>query len=172
VKLDELIKKARERDLSDTSALQDLFDVCRLYESENFEEAHSVNKEVRRLSAKYSKERTDVKMFELNKRALLFDAPYELDAYLQYLEWNRKPQERFYLPRRRIMKRVADAMQRLVDGDLDELFLSMPPRVGKTTMLMLFMTWLVGRDPERSNLYSAYSDVITSAAAWKSSMTR
>ena len=51
----------------------------------------------------------------------------------------------------------------LVDGSLDELFLSMPPRVGKTTMLMLFMTWLVGRDPERSNLYSAYSDVITSA---------
>lgn len=30
-------------------------------------------------------------------------------------------------------------------------------------MLMFFITWLVGRDSERSNLYSAYSDVITSA---------
>ena len=39
----------------------------------------------------------------------------------------------------------------------------MPPRVGKTTMLMMFVTWLVGRDSEKSNLYSAYSDVITSA---------
>lgn len=164
MEIHKLVNKAFRRDLSDPSALNDAFETLRLLaEQGGFEEAHRRNKEVRRLSAKYAAEHTDVKMFELNKRALLFDAPYELDAYLQYLEWNRKPQERFYLPRRRIMKRVADAMQRLVDGDLDELFLSMPPRVGKTTMLMMFMTWLVGRDPERSNLYSAYSDVITSA---------
>lgn len=158
-----LVEKAFKRDLSDPSALNDAFDALRLLEPEDFSLAREKNKEVRRLSAKYAKERTDVKMFELNKRALLFDAPYDLDAYLMYLEFNRKPQERFYLPRRRIMKRVADAMQRLVDGELDELFLSMPPRVGKTTMLMMFVTWLVGRDSEKSNLYSAYSDVITSA---------
>lgn len=163
MEIHELVNKAFKRDLSDVSALNDAFDSLRLLEETDKEEAHRRNKEVRRLSAKYAKEWTDVKMFELNKRALLFDAPYELDAYLQYLEWNRKPQERFYLPRRRIMKRVADAMQRLIDGELDELFLSMPPRVGKTTMLMMFVTWLVGRDSEKSNLYSAYSDVITSA---------
>ena len=163
MEIHELVNKAFKRDLSDASALNDAFDSLRLLEETDKEEAHRRNKEVRRLSAKYAKEWTDVKMFELNKRALLFDAPYELDAYLQYLEWNRKPQERFYLPRRRIMKRVADAMQRLIDGELDELFLSMPPRVGKTTMLMMFVTWLVGRDSEKSNLYSAYSDVITSA---------
>ena len=158
-----LVDKAFKRDLSDPSALNDAFDSLRLLEPDDFNLAHEKNKEVRRLSAKYAAERTDAKMFELNKRALLFDAPYDLDAYLMYLEFNRKPQERFYLPRRRIMKRVADAMQRLVDGELDELFLSMPPRVGKTTMLMMFVTWLVGRDSEKSNLYSAYSDVITSA---------
>lgn len=163
MEIHELVERAFQRDLSDASALTDAFEVCRLLEETDKEEAHRRNKEVRRLSAKYAAERTDVKMFELNKRSLLFDAPYELDAYLMYLEFNRKPQERFYLPRRRIMKRVADAMQRLVDGELDELFLSMPPRVGKTTMLMMFVTWLVGRDSERSNLYSAYSDVITSA---------
>lgn len=163
MEIHELVDKAFMRNLSDASALNDAFDSLRLLEETDKEEAHRRNKEVRRLSAKYAKERTDVKMFELNKKALLFDAPYELDAYLQYLEWNRKPQERFYLPRRRIMKRVTDAMQRLVDGELDELFLSMPPRVGKTTMLMMFVTWLVGRDSEKSNLYSAYSDVITSA---------
>lgn len=163
MEIHKLVDKAFNRDLSDPSALNDAFDTLRLLEPENFSLAHEKNKEVRRLSAKYAAERTDAKMFELNKRSLLFDAPYDLDAYLMYLEFNRKPQERFYLPRRRIMKRVADAMQRLVDGELDELFLSMPPRVGKTTMLMMFVTWLVGRDSEKSNLYSAYSDVITSA---------
>ena len=39
----------------------------------------------------------------------------------------------------------------------------MPPRVGKTTMLMFYLTWIMGRDSELSNLYSAYSDVITKA---------
>ena len=163
MEIHKLVEKAFKRDLSDPSVLNDAFDTLRLLEPEDFALAHEKNKEVRRLSAKYAAERTDAKMFELNKWSLLFDAPYELDAYLMYLEFNRKPQERFYLPRRRIMKRVADAMQRLVDGELDELFLSMPPRVGKTTMLMMFVTWLVGRDSEKSNLYSAYSDVITSA---------
>lgn len=163
MEIHKLVEKAFKRDLSDASALSDCFDALRLLEPEDFTLAHEKNKEVRRLSAKYAKEQNSMKMFELNKRSLLFDAQYDLDAYLMYLEFNRKPQERFYLPRRRIMKRVADAMQRLVDGELDELFLSMPPRVGKTTMLMMFVTWLVGRDSEKSNLYSAYSDVITSA---------
>ena len=51
----------------------------------------------------------------------------------------------------------------LADNELDELFLSMPPRVGKTTILMLFVTWIIGKNSEMSNLYSAYSDVITKA---------
>ena len=103
------------------------------------------------------------KYFDLYKRSLLLDAPVDLDAYLQYLEINRPPQERFYLPRRRRMRAVANALQDLADDKLDELFLSMPPRVGKTSMLMFYLTWIMGRNSELSNLYSAYSDVITKA---------
>jgi len=101
--------------------------------------------------------------FDVYKRTLLFDARDDFDAYLQYLEMDRKPEERFYLPRRKILKQAVDAMQALVDGELDELFVSMPPRVGKTSLLMFFVTWIIGRDSEKSNLYSAYSDFITSA---------
>ena len=106
----------------------------------------------------------DVSAFEdLQKRVLTRVAPYDFDSYLIALEWNREPEERFYLPRRRTMKPLADAIQDLAEDKLDELFLSMPPRVGKTSLLMFAVTWLVGRDPERSNLYSAYSDYITNA---------
>lgn len=70
--------------------------------------------------------------FDVYKRTLLFDAKDDFDAYLQYLEMDRKPEERFYLPRRKILKQAVDAMQALVDGELDELFISMPPRVGKS----------------------------------------
>ena len=46
------------------------------------------------------------------------------------------------------------------DGNLDELFLSMPPRVGKTTLIMMFLLWIMGRDSERSNLYCSYTDSV------------
>lgn len=163
MEIQELIKSAFDRDLSDIGALTDAFELVRALEEVDFLAARKYNLRIRQLSAQYAREHGSIDMFELNKKSLLFDAPHDLDAYLQYLEWARKPEERFYLPRRRIMRRVAASLQKLVDNELDELFLSFPPRTGKTTMLMMFATWLLGREPERSNLYSAYSDIITSA---------
>lgn len=163
MEIQELVKSAFDRDLSDIGALTDAFELVRALEEMDFLAAHKYNLRIRQLSARYAREHGSIDMFELNKKSLLFDAPHDLDAYLQYLEWARKPEERFYLPRRRIMRRVAASLQKLVDNELDELFLSFPPRTGKTTMLMMFATWLLGREPERSNLYSAYSDIITSA---------
>ena len=55
------------------------------------------------------------------------------------------------------------ALQELADGTLKELFISMPPRVGKTTLAIFFTTWLMGRDTEHPNLYCSYSDIITKA---------
>ncbi len=109
-------------------------------------------------SEKYLKE-----IFALHKKVLLAAAPEHFESYLLYVEWNREPEKKFYPPRRRVLKQVVDALQMLVDNELDELFLSMPPRVGKTTILMLFVTWIIGKNSEMSNLYSAYSDVITKA---------
>ena len=158
MKLDELIKKARERDLSDASALQDLFDVCRLYESENFEEAHSVNKEVRRLSAKYAKEQNSFKMFDLNKRSLLFDAPYDFDAAIRYAEWDREPKKKFYMPRRKQLLPVVQAMQRLSERKIRILGVMAPPGVGKTTIELMFMVMEGLKNPDLSILMGSHSN--------------
>lgn len=147
-------------------AYNDLFTVCRSMESENFKVAHETNAELRRYIVKGLKEccHQDAENFySLYKKSLLFDAPHIFDAYLLYLEINRKPEERFYQPRRKVLKEVADALQALTDDELDELFISMPPRVGKTSILMFYVTWLIGKNSEASNLYSAYSDTITKA---------
>lgn len=98
---------------------------------------------------------------QLRNDCLLFEAPFLFDSYCWYLEINRPLEEQFYLPRRKTLKKVADFLQKLVDDELDEVFVSMPPRTGKTTILLFFMTWIMGRDSELSNLYSAYSDNIT-----------
>ena len=105
----------------------------------------------------------DLEAYDMVKETYLWAAPKDFDSYLIYLEWNRKPEERYYLPRRKCLLPFIKDLQDLVDDKLDELFLSMPPRVGKTSLLMFYVTWLIGRDSERSNLYSAYSDTITSA---------
>ena len=101
--------------------------------------------------------------FNLYKLGLLVSAPYEFDSYMLYLEIDRKANERFYMPRRRVMKRYVESLQDLADGNITELFISMPPRVGKTTLAIMFTTWLMGRDSEHPNLYCSYSDIITKA---------
>lgn len=149
---------------ADITAYEDMFSLCRNIESEDFKLAHETNEKLRKYISQAIKNRKNVEgFFELYKKTLLFDAPYNFDCYLLYLEINRKPQERFYQPRRRVLKAVVDALQALADDQLDELFLSEPPRIGKTSMLMFFVTWLIGRNSELSNLYSAYSDTITKA---------
>ena len=154
------IKKAP----ADIIAYEDLFSVCRKIEPEDFALAHKTNRQLRELISAAIRQRQSVeKLFELYRLSLLFDAPTDFDSYLLYLEINRKPEKRFYQPRRRVLRQVVRALQQLADDELDELFISMPPRVGKTTILMFFVTWLIGRNGESSNLYSAYSDTITKA---------
>lgn len=101
--------------------------------------------------------------YELAKEIYRWLAPRDFDSYLIYLEWNRKPAERFYMPRRKQLWQAVTALQALADDELDELFLSMPPRVGKTSLLMFYTTWIMGRNSELANLYCAYSDTITGA---------
>lgn len=153
-----LTGKAFKRDLSDASALSDAFECLRLLEAEDFAEAHRLNKRIRELSARYAVEQSSLQHFELNKRALLFDAPHDFDAYSMYIEWNRDPGSRFYLPRRRALKRVADALQGLADDRLDLLALSLPPGTGKSTTAIFFLTWLAGRCPELPILGGSHSN--------------
>ena len=159
-----LVEKAFQRNLSDASALSDAFDSLRLLEEQGgFEEAHRRNKEVRRLSAKYAKERTDVKMFELNKRALLFDAPYDFDCFLRYIEWQRPNDKRFYMPRRKVLLPIVNAFQQVADGELDLLTVSQPKRTGKTTLGLMFVLFRAGQHPGGSSICSgAGNDLVKS----------
>ena len=163
MEIHKLVGKAFKRDLSDPSALNDAFDALRLLEPDDFNLAHEKNKEVRRLSAKYAAERTDMKMFELNKRALLFDAPYDFDAFLRYIEWNRPNDKRFYMPRRKVLLPIVNAFQQVADGELDLLTVSQPKRTGKTTLGLMFVLFRAGQHPGGSSICSgAGNDLVKS----------
>lgn len=161
--IDRIFAKIKKEPLC-CEAYEDLFSLCRNIEQEDFHLAHLTNSHLRNRIARAMRERVDVeRFFGLYKRSLLFDTPHFLDSFLLYIEIDRKPEERFYQPRRKVLKVVVDALQELIDDELDELFISMPPRVGKTTLLLFTTCFLIGRNSESSNLYSAYSDVITKA---------
>lgn len=154
----ELVVRAFQRDLSDPSALSDAFDSLRLLEPEDFSLAHERNKEVRRLSAKFAAEQKNLRMFELNKRSLLFDAPYDFDAAIRYAEWDREPKKKFYMPRRKQLLPVVKAMQRLSERKIRILGVMAPPGVGKTTIELMFMVMEGLKNPDLSILMGSHSN--------------
>lgn len=111
-------------------------------------------------SKKFKKDRPDkAEQFrQLYKKTLLMAAPLDFDSYCQYIEWNREPGKRFYLPRRKQLKPVATALQELAEGKLDVLAISMPPGVGKTTLAIFFLTWLAGKEPDKPMLTGSHSN--------------
>lgn len=164
--LEEVILSKIKKAPAEFQPYEDLFSVCRASLNTNREEALHYSAELRSLCEKNIRLLNGAiikDLINLSNRTLLFEAPFVFDSYMRYLEINRKPAERFYMPRRKRLKEVVDAIQDLVDNKLDELFISMPPRVGKTTLILFALTWMIGRNSELSNLYSAYSDIITAA---------
>lgn len=119
----------------DARAANTALDAVYSLEKEDYSAAHELIKHVRRIAAYGAKNSTDINIAsdfrDIQGKTFLFDAYDSFDAYLIYLEWDRRPSERFYMPRRKTLKRVVDQIQRLVDDDLDELFISLPARVGK-----------------------------------------
>ncbi|OUN08355.1 hypothetical protein B5G43_02970 [Flavonifractor sp. An92] len=154
----ELVKLALKRDLTDWGAARDAFEAVRLLEETDFDLAHHVNKTIRSVSARQAAATGDPDFFALNKKALLFDAPYDFDAHCRYIEWNRDPDKRFYLPRRSRLLPVAQKLQKLADGKLKLLAISLPPGVGKTTLAIFFLTWLAGREPDKPILGGSHSN--------------
>lgn len=92
------------------------------------------------------------------KQSLLLDAKADFDAYCRYIESGRAPEKQFYLPRRKQLKPLADAMQELMDDKLDLLTISCPPGVGKTTLAIFYLTWVAGKYPDEPNLTGSHSN--------------
>lgn len=92
---------------------------------------------------------------------LKYEAEYRFESFMLYMERKRYYQERFYQPRMNPLREVAQLIQDLYDDKLDEGMVFCPGRIGKTQIVKMGNLWFASNRPERSNLYSAYSDKIT-----------
>lgn len=149
----------------DPAAYRDMLDVSHYLMQNNAKEGVKLNRDLRIDIAGAMRRTYDPRVMDefnrLNKRSLLMCSKEDFDAYLQYLEYEREPHKRFYLPRRHVLKPVVDDLQDLEDGVLDFLGVSLPTRVGKSTLCILFMTWAMGKRPDIANLMSGHSDKLT-----------
>ena len=160
----QLLKKAEQRDLSDYRALGDLFEVCRILEETDYDLAHKYSEKVRNIAAHEAVAQSSGAMLEIYGKTLLFDALDNFDAYCQYIEWNREPKKRFYFPRRKRLKPIADSLEALNRGDIELLAISLPPGVGKTSLALFYLTWLAGKYPNKPILTGSHSNAFLRGA--------
>ena len=101
------------------------------------------------------------KFFDLKKAVCKQLARDYFEYFLFYVEWDRQSSKKFYPPRRKVLKPLVDALQDLSDKKIKFLGISLPPRVGKSTLCVFFMTWHMGRHPDTANVASGHSDKLT-----------
>lgn len=152
------IRAVIDRRPRDNGAYNDLFSLCRGWEAEDFSAAHKVNKELLALAADQVRHGGGVKFYEQWRRCLLFEAPHDFDAFMTYIELDRKPEKRFYAPRKHYLKPMVQGFQDVLDGKLRLLTISMPKRAGKSQTGINFVNMLSGKYPDRSTLMEGTGD--------------
>ena len=166
--LDTIYKRCQET--HDIGAMTDLKDICR--ETLKTDVPLAVEYLVK-LSDECEKAipivlETDLKkatdILNLHKMVLkLAGQNNHFDSFLQYLEFGRSPDKRFYLPRRKVLRPIVSAFQDVADGKLDLLTVSQPKRTGKTTLGLLFVLFRAGQHPNGSSICSgAGNDLVKS----------
>lgn len=157
-KLSGSIRAVIDRRPGDNGAYSDLFSLCREWETEDFSAAHKINKELLALSADQVVRGGGAKFYEQWRRCLLFEAPHDFDSFMTYIELDRKPEKRFYAPRKHYLRPMVQGFQDVLDGKLRLLTISMPKRAGKSQTGINFVNMLSGKFPDRSTLMEGTGD--------------
>ena len=157
-KLSGSIRAVIDRRPGDNGAYSDLFSLCREWETEDFSAAHKVNKELLALSGDQVVRGGGAKFYEQWRRCLLFEAPHDFDSFMTYIELDRKPEKRFYAPRKHYLRPMVQGFQDVLDGKLRLLTISMPKRAGKSQTGINFVNMLSGKFPDRSTLMEGTGD--------------
>lgn len=129
-----------------------------IFDDENFQTAHALGRKVRTAANQIQKATGSKKMLDLYFKCHLFDAPYWFDSFCIYIEKDREPKRKFYVPRRKQLLPCVEALQDLEDGNLELLGISEPPGVGKTTIAEFFLAWEAGKHPELANLIGSHNN--------------
>lgn len=140
--------------------LRDLFDMARaVYKEDNAELSYCLKITSYIKQVILLLEKSDA-LNSLYWDVLLWEAPNRFESFLLYMEKNRPYKKKFYEPRMNPLSIVAQDLQDLEDGKYDFYGLSMPPRVGKSTICIFFYAWIIGKRPSSHNAMSGHSGIL------------
>ena len=90
---------------------------------------------------------------------VFFEAPFDFDSFMTYIELDRKPEKRFYAPSEALSPDPwCRGFKDILDGKLRLLTISMPKRAGKSQTGINFVNMLSGKFPDRSTLMEGTGD--------------
>ena len=138
-----VIEKIKRLPKQTEESLRDAFSVLM-----GVEDRKSVDHYVKWIRSEAKQIRT-ADMYELIKRTYFYAGQYSFDDFMIAMEWNREPQARFWLPRRKVLEGkhgIVTKIQHFMD-DPDALYLgfSLPPGTGKTTLIKFLLAYLIGQ---------------------------
>lgn len=158
----EMIRRSIERYPDDPRVYRDALAILYDEIQHGRKELHADNKEMRKRISSVMHKAVNVsqaQMFEdIYYKSLLVDSKVDFDAFCQYIERNREPRKRFYLPRRKQLMPVVNGIQSMLDDKLDVLGVSLPPGVGKSTLAIFLLCHVAGRYPDEPNLTGSHSN--------------
>lgn len=80
------------------------------------------------------------------------------ESYLLYMEHKRPYERRFYEPRKKTQHIVVKDLQELEYSKTQKMYtLSEPARIGKSGMILFFLSWVILRHPHSHNAMGTYS---------------
>lgn len=92
---------------------------------------------------------------------LKLESYYRFESFIYYMERKRPFKKRFYQPRRKTLKIVVDDLQKLEDSSEQKFFgLSMPSRVGKSTVCIFFLAWIAMKRPNSHSAMGGHSGIL------------
>lgn len=108
---------------------------------------------------------TRLELYNLYRQLLILIAPYDFITYNKALEFEEdktRTDRGFYHHRKNHIGEIFEALNDMEMYDrYDYLLISTPPRIGKSTAGIRFLSWIMGRYPEETQLGTSYSDSIT-----------
>ena len=155
----DIIEKIKRFPVQTEETLTDVFSILK-----GVDDRKSVDHYVKWVRAEATKLRT-ANMYDLIRQTYMYSGQYSFDDFMIAIEWNREPQARFWLPRRKVLEGkhgIATKIQNFMD-DPEALFLgfSQPPGTGKTTIIKFLLAYIIGQEPKSANMYISYSDGMT-----------
>ena len=91
---------------------------------------------------------------------LKLESYYRLESFIYYMERKRSYGKRFYYPRRKTLKIVLQDLEDLENRKIKFYGLSMPSRVGKSTICIFFLSWIALRRPNSHSAMGGHSGIL------------